>query len=469
MTPSDVLKLIKDNKIIMVDFRFIDWVGTWQHVSIPASTLEADTFEKGFAFDGSSIRGWQAINNSDMLMIPDPSSARIDPFYAHPTLVLICDIADPLTLEPYSRDPRYIARKALNFMKSTGIADKAFFGPELEFFIFNNIRFENGPNISFVEVDSDEGHWNSGSEGMNLGHRPRFKEGYFPVPPVDSLQDIRTEMMLKMQQVGIPMEVHHHEVATAGQCEIGMKFDELINKADQVCWFKYVVKNVAKQHNMTATFMPKPLFGDNGSGMHVHSSLWRGDKPLFPGDGYAGLSKEALYYIGGILKHAPSLLAITNPLVNSYRRLVPGFEAPVNLAYSARNRSASIRIPVGQSSPKARRVEFRCPDAGANPYLAFSAILMAGIDGIRNKIDPGAPLDKNIYDLAPEEKKGVPNTPGSLDEAINNLEKDHKFLTEGGVFTQDAIDGWISYKREHEITPIQLRPTPMEFQLYYDI
>ncbi|MBF0430975.1 MAG: type I glutamate--ammonia ligase [Fibrobacteria bacterium] len=470
MKPSEVIKFAKEKNIQMVDLRFMDWVGIWQHFSIPLSELTEDSFKDGFGFDGSSIRGWQAIDNSDMIVLPDTKTVQIDPFFEHPTLVMICDIADPITHEPYSRDPRYITKKSLEYMKSTGIADTAFFGPEAEFFLFNSVQFENSINVSYAEVDSVEGKWNTGrDEGPNLGYKPRLKQGYFPVPPTDSLQDIRSEMALKMQEVGIYVECQHHEVATGGQCEIDMRFDKMLECADQLCWFKYVIKNVARQHNMTATFMPKPLFGDNGSGMHTHMSLWKDGTPLMAGDGYAGFSELGLYYIGGVLKHAKSILAFSNPTVNSYKRLVPGFEAPVNLAYSSRNRSAAVRIPMYSSSPKAKRMEFRSPDPSCNPYLAFPAMLMAGLDGIQNKIDPGEPLDKNIYDLSPEEKKGVPSVPRSLAGALDALEADHEYLLKGDVFTKDAIDKWLEYKREEEVNVIAQRPHPMEFELYFDI
>jgi glutamine synthetase len=406
-----------------------------------------------------------------MLMIPDPNSAFVDPFYQHPTLVMICDIVDPITKERYSRDPRWIATKAENYLKQTGIGDTAYIGPEAEFFIFNSARFSTSTNEGYYHIDSREGVWNSGAEegGANLAYKTRHKQGYFPVPPSDTLQDIRTEMVHVMQKLGITIEAQHHEVGTAGQCEIDMKFDTLVKMADQVCMYKYVVKNVARAHGMTATFMPKPLFEDNGSGMHTHQSIWKDGKPLFAGDGYAGLSDIGLWYIGGILKHSRALAGFTNPTTNSYKRLVPGFEAPVNLALSARNRSASCRIPMYSPSPKAKRVEVRYPDPTCNPYLAFAAMLMAGIDGIENKVDPGEPLDKDIYALSPEELKAVPTMPGSLDEALSELEADHDFLLRGDVFTNDAIEGWIRYKRAHEVNPVRLRPHPHEFELYFDM
>ena len=422
-------------------------------------------------FDGSSIRGWQAINESDMLMVPDPSTAFIDPFLAQPTLVVICNIEDPITRESYSRDPRWIARKAENYLSGSGIGDTVYFGPEAEFFLFNDARFSTGPDHGFYSLDSSEGVWNSGREeaGGNLAYKPRHKEGYFPVPPIDSLQDIRTEMVLTMEQLGIQIEAHHHEVATAGQCEIDMRFTTLVAMADQLLKYKYVVKNVARRAGLSATFMPKPVYDDNGSGMHTHQSIWKGGNPLFAGDGYAGLSQLGLHYIGGILKHSRAIAAFSNPTTNSYKRLVPGFEAPVNLALSSRNRSASCRIPMYSPSPKAKRVEVRYPDPTANPYLTFAAMLMAGIDGIENKIDPGEPLDKDIYGLSAEELANVPTMPGSLEEALDELHADHDFLLKGDVFTEDAIETWIEYKRENEVSPVRMRPHPHEFELYYDI
>jgi glutamine synthetase len=471
MTPKQVLELAKKNNVVMVDCRIIDSPGLWQHCSHPISQLEESTFEDGYGFDGSSIRGWKAINESDMLMIPDPTTAFIDPFLAHPTLVLICDVVDPLTREPYGRDPRHIAKKAELYLKQTGIADTAFMGPEAEFFVFDNAKFGSGPNHGYYEIDSVEAAWNTArdEEGGNLGYKIRHKEGYFPVPPHDTQQDLRTEMCLEMEKMGIVIETQHHEVATAGQAEIDMKFDTLTAMADKLMKYKYVVKNVARRHGMTATFMPKPLFKDNGSGMHTHQSLWKDGKPLFAGNGYAGLSDIALWYIGGILKHSRALAAFTNPTTNSYKRLVPGYEAPVNLAYSSRNRSASCRIPTYSQSPKAKRVEVRYPDPACNPYLAFAAMLMAGIDGVINKIHPGDPLDKNIYALTPEEAKGVPTMPGSLDEAVRELEADHDFLLQGGVFSKDLIESWLAYKRDNDIDPVRLRPHPHEFELYFDV
>jgi glutamine synthetase len=469
-TPQDVLSLIQEKNVQMVDLKFVDLLGTWQHVSFYIDMIEESTFTSGLAFDGSSIRGWKAINDSDMLMIPDPTTAWIDPFAAVPTLSLTCSISEPRTGEPYARCPRSLAAKALGYLKSTGIADTAYFGPEAEFFIFDDVRFDQTQNSGYYFVDSVEGRWNSGREeaGGNLGYKPRYKEGYFPVPPTDSQQDIRSEMLLVMGQLGVPIEKHHHEVATGGQAELGYRFASLIQAADYMMIYKYVIKNVARKHGKTVTFMPKPLFNDNGTGMHTHQSLWKSGQPLFFGDGYANLSKLALNYIGGLLKHAPALLAFTNPTTNSYKRLVPGFEAPVNLAYSQGNRSASIRIPVTGSNPKAKRLEFRCPDATCNPYLAFAAMLMAGLDGIKNEIDPGESLDVDIYDLSPQELAKIPSTPGSLLEALKNLQKDHDFLTAGGVFTEDLIETWIEYKIDNEINPMSLRPHPYEFALYYD-
>ncbi len=473
MDAKQVLEFAKKNHVVMVDLKFTDWPGMWQHFSVPLHQLEEASFDDGFGFDGSSIRGWQAINASDMLVIPDPNTAMLDPFCEHPTLSLICSIVDPITRESYTRDPRWIAAKAANYVKMTGIGDTIYFGPEAEFFIFNSIRYETAPNKGIYEIDSIEGCWNRGREQdygkPNLGYKPRYKEGYFPVPPSDTLQDIRTEMVLEMEKLGIEIEAQHHEVATAGQCEIDMKFSPIVQMADKVMLYKYVVKNVSKRHGMTATFMPKPLFMDNGSGMHCHQSIWRDGKPLFAGNKYAGLSDIALWYIGGILKHAKALSAFTNPTTNSYKRLVPGYEAPVNLAYSSRNRSAACRIPMYSPSPKAKRVEVRFPDPACNPYLAFAAMTMAGIDGIENKIDPGQPLDKNIYALSPEEKRGIETMPGSLEEALNNLEADKDFLLKGDVFTTDAIDTWIEYKREAEVAQVALRPHPHEFELYFDI
>jgi len=464
-----VLKLIKEHSIRIIDLKFTDLIGQWQHFSVTATEFSAEIFEQGIGFDGSSIRGFQKIHESDMLLFPDPSSAFLDPFTTVPTLSLVCDIADPITHESYSRDPRHIAKKAEAYLKTTGLADVALFGPEPEFFILDHVRFDQSHQFGYYYLDSEEGSWNSGAnEEQNLGHKPRLKEGYFPTSPIDSLQDLRSAMALTLEAVGIPIEVHHHEVATAGQTEIDMRRDTLVKMADNYLLFKYVTKNVAKKHGKTVTFMPKPIFGDNGSGMHVHQSLWKGGKPLFAGNGYAGLSEMALYYIGGLLKHAPALCAFTNPTTNSYKRLVPGFEAPVNLAYSQRNRSASVRIPMYSSNPKAKRIEFRCPDPTCNPYIGFAALLMAGLDGIIHKIDPGKPLDKDIYDMTREQLRDVPSTPGSLAESLEALQNDHEFLLRGDVFSEDVISTWIEYKTEKEVQPMQLRPHPYEFLLYYD-
>ncbi|MFQ3574669.1 MAG: type I glutamate--ammonia ligase [Thermodesulfovibrionales bacterium] len=470
MTPKDVIKFAKENKAVMVDFKFLDFPGIWQHFATPISELTEAIFEEGLGFDGSSIRGWQAINTSDMLVIPDPSTAIMDPFAKVPNLSLICNVVDPITKEFYTRDPRYIAQKAEAYLKSTGIGDVAYFGPEAEFFIFDNARFDQNSHSGYYFIDSVEGIWNSGTdEKPNLAYKPRHKEGYFPVPPTDSLVDIRQEMVMEMQRCGIYVEREHHEVATAGQGEIDIRFDSLVKMADSLMMFKYIIKNVARKYGKTVTFMPKPIFGDNGSGMHTHQSIWKNGKPIFAGNGYAGLSDTALYYIGGILKHAKSLAALTNPTTNSYKRLTPGFEAPVNLAYSARNRSAAIRIPTYSASPKAKRCEVRFPDPSCNPYLAFAAMLMAGLDGIENKIHPGEPLDKDIYELGPEELATVPTMPASLDEALNYLEEDHDYLMKGNVFTEDVIETWINYKRSREVDPLRLRPHPYEFFLYFDI
>ncbi|MEK6647314.1 MAG: type I glutamate--ammonia ligase [Candidatus Firestonebacteria bacterium] len=472
-----VNQLIKEHNIQIVDFKFNDLPGMWQHFSIPVAELsEIDDpiksiWAEGIGFDGSSIRGFQKIHESDMVLQLDPTTAVLDPICEIPTLSIVCDIYDPITRKPYTRDPRYVAKKAAEYVRSTGIADKSCWGPELEFFLFNDIRFDQTENSGYYFIDSDEGEWNSGrDEKPNLGYKPRYKEGYFPVAPHDSLQDLRSKIILTMMKAGINVEVHHHEVATAGQCEIDMKFDTLVKMADRCLMFKYIVKNVAKKNNMVATFMPKPLFGDNGSGMHTHQSLWKDGKNIFyDPKGYGLLSQTAKYYIGGLLKHANALMAFCAPTTNSYKRLVPGYEAPVNLAYSQRNRSASIRIPVYTDNPKAKRIEFRPPDCSCNPYISFAAMLMAGLDGIQNKIDPGDPLDANIYELSEAEAKKVPTVPGSLEESICALEKDYKFLLQGGVFTQDVIDVWIEYKREKEIDAVRLRPHPYEFYLYFDI
>lgn len=470
METKDVLKWINEEGVQVVDFRFMDFPGLWQHFSIPTREIDEEVFEAGLGFDGSSIRGWQAINESDMLVKPVPGTAFIDPFFVHKTMVLICNICDPITGEDYTRDPRNIARKAESYLKSTGLGEIAYFGPEAEFFIFDSIRFDQNQHEGYYHIDSVEGRWNTGKEEEpNLGYKPRYKEGYFPVPPTDSMQDMRSEMMLTLESMGIKIEAQHHEVATGGQAEIDMRFAPLVEMADNMLKYKYVIKNTARKYNKTVTFMPKPMFNDNGTGMHTHLSIWKGNENLFAGDGYSGMSQTAMYAIGGILKHAPSLLAFSNPTTNSYKRLVPGFEAPVNLAYSSRNRSAAIRIPMYSMSAKAKRLEFRCPDPSCNPYLAFSSLLMAAIDGIQNKIDPGDPLDKDIYDLPPEELAQVPHTPGSLRESLQALEEDHDYLLKGDVFTSDVIETWIDYKMENEVMAIDLRPHPWEFALYYDI
>ena len=469
MTPKEAVDFSKKNNARIVDLKFMDLLGSWQHFSVPISELEEALFDEGLGFDGSSIRGWQAINASDMLVIPDPATTVMDPFMKDPTVSMICNIVDPITKEKYSRDPRNIAQKAETYLKSTGIGDTAYFGPEAEFFVFDNVQFDSTVNESFYSIDSVEGKWNSGrDEDPNLGHKPRHKEGYFPVAPNDTLQDIRSEMMLLMEQVGITMECHHHEVATGGQCEIDMRFAPLVECGDNLMWYKYIVKNVARSHNKTATFMPKPMFGDNGTGMHVHQSIWKDGKPLMAGNSYAGFSELGMHYIGGILKHARTICAFAAPTTNSYKRLVPGFEAPVNLAYSSRNRSAAIRIPMYSPSPKAKRLEIRFPDPSCNGYLTFAVMLMAGLDGIENKTDPGEPLDKNIYSLGPEELASIPTLPHTLDQSLQALEEDHEFLLKGDVFTQDLIDTWIEYKRENEIDPLRLRPHPLEFEMYYD-
>lgn len=469
MTPKEVIEFAKKNNAAVVDLKFMDLLGMWQHFSVPESELEEHIFEEGLGFDGSSIRGWQAINASDMLVVPDSATAVMDPFTQVPTVSMICNIVDPITKEKYSRDPRNIAQKAEAYLNSTGIGDTAYFGPEAEFFVFDDVRYECGANKSLCWVDSVEGNWNTGrDESPNLGYKPRYKEGYFPVSPSDSLQDMRSEMMMLMEKVGIAMECHHHEVASGGQCEIDMRFSSLVRCADSLMWYKYIVKNVAKRHNKTATFMPKPIYGDNGSGMHVHQSIWKGGNPTFAGNGYAGFSESGLYYIGGILRHAKAICSFAAPTTNSYKRLVPGFEAPVNLAYSSRNRSAAVRIPMYSPSPKAKRLECRFPDPSCNGYLAFSAMLMAGLDGIENKIDPGEPLDKDIYSLGPEELESIDTLPVSLEDSLKELEADHEFLMKGDVFTQDVIDRWIDYKRDNEISQLRSRPHPVEFFMYYD-
>jgi glutamine synthetase len=469
MSPKEVLEFAKKNDAKQIDLRFSDIPGLWHHVSYPIAQLTDDCFEEGFGFDGSSIRAWAAISESDMLLIPDPATAFMDPFAEAATLAMICDIKDPITHQHYERDPRWIARKAELYLKNSGVADTAYFGAEAEFFIFDNIRFDQDQHSGFYFIDAEEGRWNSGRERDNLGYRPRYKEGYFPVPPTDHYQDLRSEMVLTMQRCGLDVECHHHEVATGGQAEIDLRYDELLKSADSMMLYKYVVRNVANQYGKTVTFMPKPLFADNGSGMHCHQSLWKGGQPLLAGDCYAGMSQLALWYIGGLLKHARALSAIIAPTTNSYKRLVPGYEAPVNLAYSRRNRSAAVRIPMYSSSPKAKRIEFRPPDPSANPYLAFAAMTMAGLDGIVNKIDPGEPLDKDIYDLSPEELSSVPSMPGSLEEALSCLEDDHAFMLKGDVFTEELLDAFVDYKRTNEADAVRLRPHPYEFALYYDI
>jgi glutamine synthetase len=471
-SPSDVLQMVADGGFDFVDLRFCDLPGQVQHFTIPAAQLSQDGFDEGYGFDGSSIRGFQEIQESDMILVPDPDTAFSDPFTVHPTLVLYCFVKDPITGLPYDKDPRYVAQKAETHLKGTGIADTSYWGPEAEFYIFDSARFDQSQNAAFYEVDSVEGAWNSGADepGGNLAYKPRYKEGYFPAPPTDHYQDLRSEMTKALLDAGIDVEVHHHEVGTAGQAEIDIRYGTLLRTADNVTVFKYLVKNVAWQHGKTVTFMPKPIFQDNGSGMHTHQSLWLEGKPLFyDEDGLAGLSDLARWYIGGLLAHAPALLAFAAPTTNSYRRLVPGYEAPVNLVYSQRNRSAAVRIPVYSRKPAARRLEFRCPDPSSNPYLAFAAMLLAGLDGIANRMDPGAPVDKDLYDLPPEELSQVPSVPGSLEEALDALENDHEFLLSGGVFTEELIADWIAYKRSTEVDEMRLRPHPYEFKLYYDI
>jgi glutamine synthetase len=463
--------LIKSARLVMVDLKFVDLPGTWQHFSIPVEEFSDDLFSEGIGFDGSSIRGFQQIHESDMLLVADPSTAIVDPACTVPTLSLVCNVLDPLTRQPYTRDPRHVAQKAERYLTKSGIADISYWGPEAEFFIFDSIRFDAGAQFAYHFVDSDEGIWNSGADKgtPNLGHRPRWKEGYFPVPPADTLQDLRSEIVLKMIASGIEVEVHHHEVATGGQNEIDMRFGSLTQMADRLLLYKYIIKNVARAHGKTATFMPKPLFGDNGSGMHCHQSLWKGDENLFfDAKGYALISQTAKWYIGGLLAHSPALLGLCAPTTNSYRRLVPGFEAPVNLIYSQRNRSAGVRIPVYSTSPKSKRIEYRCPDASCNPYLAFAAMLMAGLDGIRKRIDPGQPLDKDLYELEPSEAAAIKQVPGTLPETLDALEADHAFLLEGDVFTPDLIETWLDYKRTKEVDVMRLRPHPYEFYLYYD-
>jgi len=469
MTPKEFFEYAGKHDAKMVDLKFVDLLGTWQHCSHPVETWNEETFEGGVGFDGSSIRGWQGIHASDMLAVPDASTGCMDPFFARPTVSVIANIIDPITREDYTRDPRHVARKGAEYLKSTGIADTCYIGPEPEFFIFDEVRYEQNQHRGYYQIDSVEGSWNTARfEEPNLGYKPSYKGGYFPVSPTDTYHDLRGEMVYEMMKMGIVVEAHHHEVATAGQAEIDMRFCDLLKMSDHFMWYKYIIKNVAKRHGKTVTFMPKPIFDDNGSGMHTHLSLWKSGKPLMAGDGYAGLSELGLHCAGGILKHAAALLAFAAPTTNSYRRLVPGFEAPVNLVMSARNRSAAVRIPMYSASPKARRLEFRCPDPTANGYLAWTAMLMAAIDGIQNKTDPGKPLDVDIYDLDAEELARYPHTPATLEEAIDALEADHAFLTAGDVFTDDLIAAWITWKRDEELSELALRPHPYEFHLYYD-
>ena len=467
--PKTVLEFARQHDAKILDLRFTDIPGLWHHVSYPIEQLTEASFDEGFGIDGSSIRAWAGIHESDMLLKPDANCHLLDPFTKVPTLVLICDVVDPVTKQAYDRDPRFIARKAEMYLSSSGIADAAYFGAEAEFFIFDNVRFDQRENYGFYYIDAEEGRWNSGREANNLGYRPRFREGYFPVAPTDHYQDLRSEMMLTMQSCGMEVECHHHEVASGGQTEIDVKFDSLLRSADKMLLYKYIVKNVANRNGKTVTFMPKPIFGDNGSGMHTHQSLWKGGEPLFAGDGYAGLSQLALWYIGGLIHHGPALSAIIAPTTNSYKRLVPGFEAPVSLAYSRRNRSAACRIPMYSAAPRAKRVEFRPPDPSCNPYMAFAAMLMAGLDGIENKIEPGQPLDKDIYETDPEEVSKIPSMPGSLEEALDALQRDHAFLVKGDVFTEELLRTYIEYKRSKEVDAVRLRPHPYEFALYYDI
>jgi glutamine synthetase len=469
MTPKEVLALCRSHEIRAVDLRFMDFPGTQKHFTIPVQALTEHSFEEGFSFDGSSLRGWQSINESDMLLVPQPETATIDPFMQQ-TLAVTCNIKDPITHEDYAKDPRNVARKAESYMRSTGLADAANFGPEAEFFVFDDVRFDANEHECYYHVDSVEGPWNrAGQKGGTPGYKIRYKEGYLPVPPTDTLQDLRTEMMLTLIECGVQVEAQHHESATAGQCEIDMKYGPLVQTADHLLRYKYIVKNVAARHGKTATFMPKPLWNDNGSGLHLHFSLWKRGEPLFAGSQYGGLSQMAVHAMGGILKHAPAVMAFCCPTTNSYKRLLPGFEAPINLTYSYRNRSAAIRIPVHTQKPENRRFEFRCPDSSSNPYLAMAAILMAAIDGIQSKTDPGPPLDKDIYDLDPSELETVPKTPASLEESLRALREDHQFLLRGDVFTEDVIDTWIWYKTEHEVNALRERPHPYEFTMYYDI
>jgi glutamine synthetase len=471
-TPADVLKLVSDGGFEFIDLRFCDLPGQVQHVTLPATRLDADSLEEGFGFDGSSIRGFQQIQESDMVLVPDPDTAVADPFREAPTLILYCFVKDPLTRQPYDKDPRYVAKKAEAYLASSGVADTSYFGPEAEFYIFDSARFDQDQHSGYYFLDSEEGAWNSGRDepGGNKAYKPGYKEGYFPVPPTDHFADLRSEMASRLRTAGVEVEVHHHEVGTGGQSEIGIRYGTLLRTADNVTLFKYIVKNTAWLRGKTVTFMPKPIFQDNGSGMHVHMSLWTGGKPLFYDEkGYGGLSDMARAYIGGLLAHAPAILAFAAPTTNSYRRLVPGYEAPVNLVYSQRNRSAAVRIPVYSLKPAAKRVEFRCPDPSANPYLAFAALLLAGLDGVNRRLDPGAPVDKDLYDLPPEELAKVPSVPGSLEDALDALEEDHDFLLAGGVFTEELIEDWIAYKRRHEVDAVRLRPHPWEFKMYYDL
>ena len=469
MTPEEFFKFARENGAEMMDLKFVDLLGAWQHCSYPVDSLDESIFVEGLGFDGSSIRGWQDIHQSDMVAVVDPDTAIIDPFFEKPTVSVIANIVDPTKKKRYSKCPRRVAQASIEYLKSTGIADQCLIGPEPEFFIFDEVRYEQNQHTGMYQIDSSEGAWNTARfEAPNLGYKPSFKGGYFPVSPTDTFHDIRGEMVYEMMRVGIKVEAHHHEVATAGQSEIDLVYDDLFKMCDQFMWFKYIVKNVAKRHEKTVTFMPKPIFDDNGSGMHVHISLWKAGNPLFAGDGYAKLSELAMHATGGILKHAPALLAFAAPTTNSYRRLVPGFEAPVNLVMSARNRSVAVRIPMYSDNPKAKRIEFRCPDPMANVYLAWPAMLMAMLDGIQNKIEPPKPMDVDIYSLSSKELRKIQKVPGTLTEAINALEDDHKFLLEGGVFTTDLIEAWINWKRKHEIDPLAKRPHPYEFYLYYD-
>ena len=470
MDPRQVLQLIKSKQIEFIDCRFMDFPGLWQHITFPVSELTEESFEIGFGFDGSSIRGWQAINESDMLLVPVADTVHLDPFYDRPTVGLICDIKDPVTRKQYSRDPRSIARKAATHLVDSGIADVAMFGPELEFFVFDNAWYDQTVNAAGYRVDSAEGIWNRGQQSpTNLGYQVRLKEGYFPMPPMDTLTNLRSEMVAVMIDMGMQVEGHHHEVATGGQCEIDLRYNDLLRMADTCMMYKYIVKHIAARHGKVATFMPKPLFGDNGSGMHTHFSLWKQDRNLFAGNRYAGLSQTGLWAIGGILRHAGSLIAFTNPTTNSYKRLVPGYEAPVNLVYSSRNRSAAIRVPVYQDNPHTKRIELRYPDSSCNPYLAFAAILMAAIDGIQNQIDPGDPIDKDLQTLEPEEFDAIGSAPQNLEQALAALEADHDYLLQGGVFTEEVIRYWVQYKRTSEIQALRTRPHPYEFCMYFDI